>query len=57
VFNRWGQLVFETNIIGAGWDGMYNGKPQVMDVYTWTLEAKGCDGQYYKRAGNSVLMR
>jgi len=57
VFNRWGQLVFETNIIGAGWDGMYNGKPQVMDVYTWTLEAKGCDGQYYKRAGNSALMR
>jgi gliding motility-associated-like protein len=57
VFNRWGQLVFETNIIGAGWDGMYGGKPQVMDVYTWTLEAKGCDGQYYKRAGNSALMR
>jgi hypothetical protein len=39
VFNRWGQLVFETNIIGQGWDGVFNGKPQVMDVYTWTLEA------------------
>jgi len=57
VFNRWGQLVFETNIIGQGWDGIFNGKPQVMDVYTWTLEAIGCDGRYYKRAGNSVLMR
>ncbi|TMI79236.1 MAG: gliding motility-associated C-terminal domain-containing protein, partial [Bacteroidetes bacterium] len=57
VFNRWGQLVFETNIIAEGWDGIYNGRAQVMDVYTWTLEAKGCDGQYYKRAGNSALMR
>src|SRR4030095_10105756 len=57
VFNRWGQLVFETNIIGQGWDGVFNGKPQVMDVYTWTLEAIGCGGHYYKRAGNSVLMR
>jgi gliding motility-associated-like protein len=58
VFNRWGQLVFETNIIGKGWDGVFQGKPQVMDVYTWTLEAIGCDGrQHYKRAGNSVLMR
>jgi len=57
VFNRWGQLMFETNIIGQGWDGVFNGKPQVMDVYTWTLEATGCNGHYYKRAGNSVLMR
>jgi gliding motility-associated-like protein len=57
VFNRWGQLVFETNIIGKGWDGIFNSKPQIMDVYTWTLEAIGCDGRNYKRAGNSVLMR
>src|ERR1041385_6293139 len=55
VFDRWGQLMFETNIIGKGWDGIFNGKQQVMDVYTWTLEAIGCDGHYYKRAGNSVL--
>jgi gliding motility-associated-like protein len=57
VFNRWGQLMFETNIIGQGWDGVFTNKPQVMDVYTWTLEAVGEDGVYYKRAGNSVLMR
>jgi gliding motility-associated-like protein len=57
VFNRWGQLMFETNIIGQGWDGMYKGQPQVMDVYTWTVDAKGVDGKIYKLAGNSVLMR
>jgi gliding motility-associated-like protein len=57
VFNRWGQLMFETNILGKGWDGIFNGKQQVMDVYTWTLEAIGEDGVYYKRAGNSALMR
>jgi gliding motility-associated-like protein len=57
IFNRWGQLVFETNIIGHGWDGIYKMEPQVMDVYTWTLEAIGVDGVYYKRSGNSVLLR
>ena len=57
VFNRWGQLVFETNILEQGWDGSFHGKPQVMDTYTWTLEAIGEDGKYYKRAGNSVLIR
>jgi hypothetical protein len=49
--------MFETNIIGQGWDGQFHGEPQVMDTYTWTLEATGEDGRYFKRAGNSVLLR
>jgi gliding motility-associated-like protein len=57
IFNRWGQLVFETTEIGKGWDGVFNGKAQVMDVYTWTVEAIGEDGRHFKRAGNSVLLR
>ncbi|MFN2438452.1 MAG: T9SS type B sorting domain-containing protein, partial [Chitinophagaceae bacterium] len=57
IFNRWGQLMFETNIIGHGWDGIFKGQPQVSDVYTWTLEAIGEDDKYYKRSGNSILLR
>ena len=57
VFNRWGQLVFETNVLQQGWDGIFKGQPQVMDTYTWTLEATGEDGKHFKRAGNSVLVR
>ena len=57
IFDRWGQLMFETNEIGKGWDGIFNGKPQVQDVYTWTLEAVGEDGKHYKRSGNSILLR
>ncbi|HET9277702.1 MAG TPA: T9SS type B sorting domain-containing protein, partial [Flavitalea sp.] len=57
IFNRWGQLVFETNVIGHGWDGIFQGKPAIMDVYTWTVEAIGVDGKYIKKAGNSVLIR
>jgi gliding motility-associated-like protein len=57
VFNRWGQLMFETNKLDEGWDGMYKGKPQVQDVYTWTVEAEGLDGVHYKQSGNSILLR
>jgi gliding motility-associated-like protein len=57
VFNRWGQEVFETNIIGSGWDGNFRGKAQPMDVYTWTLEAVGTGGHVYKSSGRAVLMR
>ena len=31
--------MFETRTIGQGWDGTFNGQPQVMDVYTWIVEA------------------
>ena len=57
IFNRWGELVFETNAFGLGWDGIFKGKPQVMDVYTWTAEAVGFSGKIIKKSGNSVLLR
>jgi gliding motility-associated-like protein len=57
VFNRWGELVFETRELGKGWDGIYKGVPQVMDTYTWTVEAVGNDGTVFKKAGNAMLLR
>jgi gliding motility-associated-like protein len=57
IFNRWGELVFETNVIGRGWDGIYKGKRQVLDTYTWTAEAVGLCGQTIKKSGNSILLR
>jgi hypothetical protein len=49
--------MFETTILANGWDGMYNGAKQVMDVYTWTVEAIGDDGSVIKKSGNSILLR
>jgi gliding motility-associated-like protein len=57
IFDRWGQLVYETNILGKGWDGIYKGRPQVSDVYTWTVEGIGDDGTVIRKAGNSILLR
>ncbi|HET6722034.1 MAG TPA: gliding motility-associated C-terminal domain-containing protein, partial [Chitinophagaceae bacterium] len=57
IYNRWGIKVFETNIIGQGWNGIYNGKPQMIDVYTWTIEAESTTGSIYKSSGTSVLIR
>ncbi|HTI90383.1 MAG TPA: T9SS type B sorting domain-containing protein, partial [Puia sp.] len=57
VFDRWGQLMFETNVLGNGWNGVYNGRPQGIDVYTWTVEGIGDDGSTIKKSGNSILLR
>jgi hypothetical protein len=40
-----------------GWNGIWKGVPQNMDVYTWTVEAWGVDGRYFKKAGNAMLLR
>lgn len=37
IFNRWGQVVFETNDREAGWDGRVNGKLAPDGVYLWRI--------------------
>ncbi len=38
IFNRWGEIVFETNNVNKGWDGLYNGVPAVESTYIWVIE-------------------
>lgn len=57
IFNRWGELVFETNNFKQGWDGNYKGKPQPMDAYGYTLSATLIDGTNVKRSGSITLVR
>ena len=38
VFNKWGQLVFETDDINRGWNGKCNeGKEANIDMYVWEI--------------------
>jgi gliding motility-associated-like protein len=39
IFNRWGQLIFESNDLKKGWDGKYKGKLLEFGVYTYRIEA------------------
>ncbi len=57
IYNRWGELVFETNNFKQGWDGRYKGKPQPMDAYGYTLSATLIDGTEVKRSGSITLVR
>jgi gliding motility-associated-like protein len=40
IFNRYGQLLFQTNKWLKGWDGTYQGKKQPMGTYVWTAKYK-----------------
>ena len=37
VFNRWGELIFETSHSSEGWDGTYKGLMSQQDVYVWKV--------------------
>jgi gliding motility-associated-like protein len=37
VFNRWGEVVFETTDASAGWDGRFRGRDQPVGSYTYLV--------------------
>ncbi len=57
VFNRWGELVFETNVIGQGWDGKYKGVPQEIGTYMFIIKAKTLLDEERAFEGNVTLIR
>jgi gliding motility-associated-like protein len=57
VYNRWGTKVFETTDINKGWNGQFNGEPQPMGVYIYTVEAVTNKGKAFTKQGNVTLVR
>jgi gliding motility-associated-like protein len=57
IYNRWGQLVFRTNKVGSGWNGIFNGVPQRGDAFVYYITAEGgCNGRFEQK-GTFVLIR
>jgi gliding motility-associated-like protein len=40
IFDRWGELIWETHDPNAAWDGTYNGKVVQAGAYTWVASVK-----------------
>jgi gliding motility-associated-like protein len=57
VYNRWGQMVFETTDITKGWDGIYNGMKADPAVFAWYLRSKCFNGNELTKKGNTTLIR
>lgn len=57
IYNRWGELVFETNEMATGWDGRHRGNPSPGGVYVYRLKAWMNDGEELELKGNITLLR
>ncbi|MES2131390.1 MAG: PKD domain-containing protein [Bacteroidota bacterium] len=56
-FNRWGELIFETEDIKQGWDGYYRGKICQVGVYIWKAYVKLNNGKVFNKTGDVTLLR
>ncbi len=57
IYNRVGNLVFESDSPSVGWNGRYKGVIQPMDVYAYTLEVSFTDGTRATKKGDITLLR
>lgn len=56
IYNRWGQVVFQTSSPEIGWDGTFNGKPQPMESYAYVLNATFINGETDSKRGNITIL-
>lgn len=57
VFDRWGEMVWESTSLHLGWDGKYKGKELAPDVYDYYLKATCIGGDTSIMKGNVTLLK
>lgn len=57
IYNRYGQVVYATQIIGQGWDGRFKGNPQDPGAFVWMIDGIDYTGKKVFQKGTVVLVR
>lgn len=57
VYDRWGELVFESNQRDKGWDGTFRGKEATSDVYVYYVNLTCVNKDRFEKKGNITLIR
>lgn len=57
VYNRWGQLIFQSNDLINGWDGRYNEVPCAQGAYLYDIQYRGADNRIYHHHGTVTIVK
>lgn len=57
IYNRTGQLIFQSTDPARGWDGRFGGQLQSSDNYIYQLSFSNTTGKQFEYKGNILLMR
>jgi large repetitive protein len=59
LFDRWGNMIFESDDLYEGWDGRANGGTEIaqQDVYVYKVFIKDFEGKQHKYTGSVTLLK
>jgi gliding motility-associated-like protein len=57
IYDRWGNLVFESKDPNTGWDGTYKGLPMNTGTYVYYVNVFTTDNKFFTQKGNITLVR
>lgn len=57
IYNRYGQVVFETGQINDSWDGKFKGKNLPQGAYVWIAEGRDITGKITRDKGTVMILR
>lgn len=57
IYDRWGNLMYESTDVHEGWDGLYRNKPVMPGTYVYYMQATCSNGQQIMKQGNLTLIR
>ena len=57
IFNRWGQLIFESDSMNYQWDGTHHGRQVLIDTYVWKIEYEDNQQKFEKLIGHVNVIR
>ena len=57
IYDRWGEIIWETNDLFEGWNGIAKDHKKVQNgLYKWHVIYKNSDGVEYKKTGNVTVI-
>ena len=56
IFNRWGQVIYQTEDPGKGWDGNHEGQTVSPGIYSFQLRYQAPGGKSYEKSGVVTLV-
>jgi gliding motility-associated-like protein/uncharacterized repeat protein (TIGR01451 family) len=57
IYNRWGEILFESNDTEVGWDGTYNGMLVQDGAYTWDILVTTFETRTYRKQGTVSILK
>ncbi len=56
IYDRWGEILFESHNVEQGWDGAYQDKPCSQGSYTWTIRFKSSESDQKKTYSGHIFL-